>query len=88
MNHPIELSFFTGPECSLCDYAQDVLDQAKLKVALSELCDFTVEKKNIRDNTEHYHLYAVRIPVLKREDNQKELGWPFDLEQFSEFLSK
>ena len=45
-----------------------------------------ITKHNIRDNTDHYHLYAVRIPVLKREDNGAELGWPFTLDELELFL--
>jgi hypothetical protein len=44
-----------------------------------------VEKINVRDSTDLYHNYGARIPVLKREDTDKEIGWPFtsaDLEAF------
>ena len=46
-----------------------------------------LEKVDISKDHQAYHLYAVRIPVLKRTDDQSELGWPFDLTQLETFLS-
>ena len=76
----MQISFFTGPECSLCDDAKALLAQ------LPEHQQPKVTEYNIRENTNHYHLYAVRIPVLKRDDTGDELGWPFDLTTLKHFL--
>lgn len=76
----MNIQFFTGPQCSLCDDAEELLRQT------SQYDQLNVTKHNIRDNPDHYHLYAVRIPVLKREDNRVELGWPFTLEELELFL--
>ena len=46
-----------------------------------------LNKIDVTSSPENYHLYAARIPVLKRSDNDKELGWPFDQNQLTEFLS-
>jgi hypothetical protein len=46
-----------------------------------------LEKVDIKSSPDFYHLYAARIPVLKRVDSQAELGWPFDAQQLTEFLS-
>ncbi|WP_395343112.1 glutaredoxin family protein [Ningiella sp. W23] len=74
----LRLILYTGPHCELCDHAFTVYQNlAPANVSLV--------KQNIRDDAQLYHLYAVRIPVLKREDTGAELGWPFnenDLEQF------
>ncbi len=75
----MKLTLFTGPQCHLCDLAVDVINSL-------DGSTLTVEKVNIRDNTEYYHLYAVRIPVLRREDTQQELGWPFDKQQLETFI--
>jgi hypothetical protein len=75
----MKLTLFTGPQCHLCDLAVDVINSLHGPT-------LTVEKVNIRDNTEYYHLYAVRIPVLRREDTQQELGWPFDKQQLETFI--
>ena len=62
----MKIAFFTGPQCCLCDDADELVRQSSMY--------------------EHYHLYAVRIPVLKREDNGAELGWPFTLDELELFL--
>ena len=75
----MKLTLFTGPQCHLCDLAVEVINSLDRPT-------LTVERVNIRDNTEYYHLYAVRIPVLRREDTQQELGWPFDKQQLETFI--
>ena len=72
---------YSGKQCHLCDLALDLVNQ------LDESKSPEIEKVDIATDHNAYHLYAVRIPVLKREDNQKELGWPFDLQQLEAFLS-
>ncbi|WP_269519843.1 glutaredoxin family protein [Alteromonas sp. BMJM2] len=76
----MKIFFYTGPQCGLCDLAD--VELAKTSVFSS----LTVEKVNIRDSTELYHLYGARIPVLKREDTNKEIGWPFDSADLEAFL--
>ncbi|WP_202265762.1 MULTISPECIES: glutaredoxin family protein [unclassified Alteromonas] len=76
----MKIFFYTGPQCSLCDLADIELKNTSSFKALE------VEKVNIRQSTELYHLYGARIPVFKREDNNKEIGWPFSREDLEEFL--
>lgn len=76
----MKIFFYTGPQCSLCDLAVIELKNTSSFNALE------VEKVNIRESTDLYHLYGARIPVLKREDNNKEIGWPFSREDLEEFL--
>ncbi|MDM7860871.1 glutaredoxin family protein [Alteromonas sp. ASW11-36] len=75
----MQLILFTGPQCHLCDLALVELEQV-------HNVTFSVEKRNIRENPDDYHLYAVRIPVLKRRDNDLELGWPFTAQDIERFL--
>lgn len=76
----MKLYFYTGPNCSLCDLAMEEL----------KTCDgfslLDIETKNIRDDSELYHRYAVRIPVIQRDDTRQELGWPFNQADIEEFL--
>lgn len=75
----MKIHFYTGPQCSLCDYADDEIKNARVTASLK------IEKHNIREDQNLYHLYATRIPVLKRDDTGAELGWPFtsaDVEVF------
>lgn len=76
----MKIIFYTGPQCSLCDLAEVELQQT------SAFSSLEIEKVNIRTSTELYHLYGARIPVLKRADNEKEIGWPFDAANLEEFL--
>jgi len=77
----MQVNLYTGPQCCLCDDAKALIDSlpAEYRPEVT-LC-------NIREDANLYHLYAVRIPVLKRVDNEQELGWPFDQSQLIQFLS-
>lgn len=76
---PLALVLYTGPHCELCDHAMEVYRE------LSPV-NTSLESLNIREDTELYHLYAVRIPVIKRMDTQAELCWPFDVKMLEQFL--
>ena len=80
----IDLVLYTGPHCELCDHAMDVYKTLPTAI----LDSLSLSTQNIRDDSALYHLYALRIPVIKRLDNQQELGWPFDLESLMWFLIK
>lgn len=95
----MKLILYTGPNCSLCELAIDIIDKFNVLCAEktiestfqhrpsgSQLERAELEVINIRDSVELYHLYASRIPVLKKTDNTSELGWPFTLENLIEFL--
>lgn len=95
----VKIILYTGPHCSLCDLAVDIVQQFNELYTntnnepafqpsppdiISERVE--LEKINIRDSAELYHLYGARIPVLKREKTDTELGWPFTLDDLIEFL--
>lgn len=77
----MKLAFYTGPQCHLCELAEQVMAQT------NKASDLEITKFNIREDANLYHCYAVRIPVIKRLDTGDELGWPFDVEQANKFLS-
>ena len=77
----MKLILYTGPNCCLCD------DAVAIIASLPQSSAPVVEKVNIRDSAELYHLYALRIPVLKVEGSDDELGWPFTLEQLESFIA-
>lgn len=84
----VNVTLYTGPSCSLCDLAIELIEEFNLNVIASSKLDNTIKltKVNIRNSTELYHLYATRIPVLKKADSNAELGWPFTQEDLVEFL--
>ena len=80
----MKIVLYTGPHCSLCDKALALINELKM--------DVEVEKINIRDSVDLYHLYGSRIPVVKRKDMQvtqsnDDLAWPFTLEQLRAYLA-
>tara|TARA_R110002124_G_scaffold50930_5_gene147642 strand:+ start:35 stop:349 length:315 start_codon:yes stop_codon:yes gene_type:complete len=97
----VKIVLYTGPYCSLCDLAVEIVEQFNALYTdtntinepafqpnstdiISERVE--LEKINIRDSADLYHLYGARIPVLKREKTDSELGWPFTLDDLIEFL--
>jgi hypothetical protein len=76
----MKLTLYTGPNCCLCDDALAII------MSLNNH-QIEVEKVNIRESTELYHLYAVRIPVLKKAASDDELAWPFDKHQLQAFIA-
>ncbi len=76
----MKIYFYTGPHCSLCDLADVEIARTSMSSSL------TIEKINIRQSTELYHLYGARIPVLQRDYNNKDMCWPFTTADLEEFL--
>jgi hypothetical protein len=77
----MKLMLFSGQSCCLCDEAEQLVKHS------APIWYAQLHKIDVTSSPENYHLYAARIPVLKRSDNDKELGWPFDQNQLTEFLS-
>ena len=49
--------------------------------------DYVIDEVDIADSDELLALYGIRIPVIKRSDTGVEIGWPFDSQQFIQFLN-
>ena len=62
--------------CHLCEEAEEILHRAKI----------TAIKIDIAEDNNLFERYSLRIPVLKRVDNDAELDWPFDAATVSRFL--
>ncbi|NKF51160.1 glutaredoxin family protein [Shewanella sp. WXL01] len=65
--------------CHLCELAQALIEQALLEGAqvsyqLIDICD----QQTLADK------YGTSIPVFS--DGQRDLNWPFDLEQLQQFI--
>jgi glutaredoxin len=80
----MKITLYTGPNCSLCDNAIALINELNV--------DVDVEKINIRESVDLYHLYGARIPVIKRHDKPtntmgEDLGWPFTLAQLRAYLA-
>lgn len=62
--------------CHLCEEAEAILHKAGI----------TAIKIDISEDNDFFEKYSLRIPVLKRVDNDAELDWPFDAATVSRFL--
>jgi hypothetical protein len=49
--------------------------------------DFCLQEVEISDSEALMARYGVRIPVLARADDQREIGWPFDQQQVLSLLA-
>ncbi len=80
MSQASQITIYTTLGCHLCEQAIAMLQPLQMQgiIALTEV--------DIADYEELLETYGVRIPVLRRQDNDAELGWPFGLEEVEGFL--
>ena len=71
------LTLYMRDHCPLCDEALDVLAQARVP-------DF--DSVWIDDDPALEERYGIRVPVLRDEDDGRELDWPFTVEALRAFL--
>ena len=68
--------------CHLCEEAEAML----LATLNPEF--FEINKLDIADDDVLVERYGVRIPVLRRDADESELNWPFDVAALIQFLSE
>ena len=71
------LILFQRDDCHLCDLALEVLAQARVPEFESVFID---------GDDELEARYGIRVPVLRDEERDAELEWPFDAEQLQRWL--
>ncbi len=76
LNQNADYILFHTDACHLCELAQALLDTLKCDYILQDICDIKVLAER----------YGSRIPVLLRQQDNSELGWPFDIEQLQQFM--
>ena len=80
----IRLSLMTTAGCHLCDDAEELL---KTLGQHPQLCSqFDYQLVEIAEHDQLIEQYGVRIPVITTGESDKELGWPFSLEQLGEWI--
>jgi hypothetical protein len=72
--------FFTTQGCHLCEVAEGLL-VTTLNPELHQ-----VDVIDIAYDDQLLECYGERIPLLKNEDTDEELGWPFDASQLAHFV--
>ena len=74
----MRLLLFQRDDCHLCDLALEVLAQARVPEFESVFIDGDEPLEA---------LYGERVPVLREQDADRELGWPFDVAGLRAWLS-
>jgi thiol-disulfide isomerase/thioredoxin len=75
------LTFYTTAGCHLCALAADLISQ------LESTWDVSVVEIDIVTDEKLADRYGTRIPVVSRCDTQRELSWPFTLEELECFAA-
>jgi hypothetical protein len=76
----MKIILYGGPNCCLCEDAMHLINSL-------DVPQLDVQKVNVKESPELFHLYGARIPVVKMLSNNTELAWPFDQTQLQAFLS-
>lgn len=66
--------------CHLCELAANVLCEANARFVYQDICETD------NDSQELVVLYGERIPVVKAIKTSNEIGWPFTLHNFIDFM--
>lgn len=69
-----QLVLYSTSHCHLCEQAETLL------ISLKDQIEISWQLTEISDNDDLIEKYGIKIPVLKRTDNQLELHWPFSKE--------
>ena len=75
------LTFYTTAGCHLCELAADLISQ------LESTCDIAVIEIDIVTDEKLVDRFGMRIPVVSKGDTQRELSWPFTLEELERFAA-
>ena len=70
-------------DCHLCELAEHIINDY-----LSSNQTWLIERIDIADQEQWQEQFALLIPVLYHPESQKQLGWPFDLQQVNLFFNE
>jgi hypothetical protein len=77
----ISLQLYSTLHCHLCEQAQNLLQQVEKEQSIIwQFIDIAEDDKLLLK-------YETKIPVLKREDNNTELLWPFTHQEIKTFIT-
>ncbi len=76
------LNLYTTLGCHLCEDALALLHRAR-----SEGFEFQIIEVEISDSDTLMERYGIRIPVIRFDDEERELGWPFQFEDLVTFIT-
>lgn len=85
-----ELLLYTTLGCHLCEQAEELLVPVVnyINGGSDSEGEIAVRLVEISDSADLLQRYGVRIPVIRLESSDHELGWPFDQAQVFDFLTR
>jgi len=69
--------------CHLCELAEQIINDH-----LSHNQAWLIERIDIAEQEQWQAQFALLIPVLYHPESQKQLGWPFDLQQVNLYFNE
>jgi hypothetical protein len=75
-----KFAFYTTEGCHLCEQAWALIIAQDLVTEMTQV--------EIIHDAANVALYGIRIPVIKNNDTDKEIGWPFDAVELADFIEK
>lgn len=83
-DNPPKLFFYTTFGCHLCEKVEAMLIEVSHQ--FKDKFHYQVVAFDIIDDDKIFDRYRYSIPVLKKENDDEELGWPFDYQQLCHWL--
>lgn len=77
---PIFLQLYGTSHCHLCEQAESLLE------ILAKDLDLQWSNIEIADDSTLLELYGLKIPALRRVDNNLEINWPFTLSEITQLI--
>ena len=78
----MNVELYTTLGCHLCDEAL-----AMLKILQAQKKSLKLDEIDIADSEELMAEYGIRIPVITADNALGDIGWPFTIEELTEFLN-
>lgn len=78
----MKILFYTTVGCHLCEQAAQHVSEVR-----ADFEGLDIVEIDIADSDELVELYGIRIPVIKLEGQDEDLGWPFDVAQLQSYLA-
>jgi arsenate reductase-like glutaredoxin family protein len=76
----VHLNLYSTTNCHLCEEAESLLS------SLNNQYNFISTNIEIAEDITLLALYELKIPVLKRIDNNQEICWPFSIDEIKKLL--
>jgi len=76
----VQLNLYSTTNCHLCEEAESLLS------SLNNQYNFINTNIEIAEDITLLVRYGLKIPVLKRVDNNQEICWPFTIDEIEKLL--